>query len=173
MALPQPEKPVSEHCLPSKLVQLQRRPSSRLLRQQGLSPEQRAVRRGVYQCSLTVQQITEAVGLNFKVTRWVLLQLCMLKLNPASAVTRRAREEMKSDALWTLAGPGMLLIRNQKVTVFILGNLCISWCNMKHSWAAFLTTEAKYIATSFAGQEAQWLRRLLEYSVYNNTIVNG
>ena len=45
--------------------------------------------------------------------------------------------------------------------VFQIGNSTISWCSRKQSSVAKSSTEAEYIALSFATQEAIWLLRLL------------
>jgi hypothetical protein len=44
---------------------------------------------------------------------------------------------------------------------FSLGSTMISWSNKKQGSVAQSTIEAEYIATSAAGREAVWLRKLL------------
>ena len=46
--------------------------------------------------------------------------------------------------------------------IFQINASTISWCSKKQSCVSTSTTEAEYIALSFATQEAIWLRRLLE-----------
>ena len=46
--------------------------------------------------------------------------------------------------------------------IFQLYNNTVSWCSKKQNTVAKSTTEAEYVALSFATQEVIWLRRLLE-----------
>ena len=43
----------------------------------------------------------------------------------------------------------------------MIGNAAVSWSSKKQATVARSTTEAEYVALSFAAQEAIWLRRLL------------
>ena len=58
----------------------------------------------------------------------------------------------------------------------MLGGATISWMSKKQAVVALSSTEAEYIALSVAGQEATWLRRLLEsmnQKQTNGTILYG
>ena len=45
--------------------------------------------------------------------------------------------------------------------LFMIGGATVSWSSKKQATVAKSTTEAEYVALSFAAQEAIWLRRLL------------
>jgi hypothetical protein len=52
---------------------------------------------------------------------------------------------------------------------FFIGNSLVSWSSRKQATVAKSSTEAEYVALSFATQEAIWLRRLIE-SIGSTTV---
>lgn len=63
-----------------------------------------------------------------------------------------------SDASW---GNDYETARSVSGYVFMLGGAPVSWCSKLQHLTALSSTEAEYIALSFASQEATWLRALL------------
>ena len=61
-------------------------------------------------------------------------------------------------------GQGILTLNLNSTSgyVFRIGNSTVSWSSKKQKTVARSSTEAEYVALSYASQEAIWLRRLIQ-----------
>jgi hypothetical protein len=78
-----------------------------------------------------------------------------------------------SDADWGSTDPSR---RSTSGYVFLLGHGVVSWSSKRQASVAVSTTEAEYMALSYAVREAVWLRRLLAELVgeaTNPTTINA